>query len=820
MGLIERVISACGVVECVNKYDQTGRVILQESPFGRRARFMYLPGGVCVVSDEDGKRANTWISDNYGRLIGVLDSKGNRLSLGYDAGGNQIRVLDREGLSISRLYDEHSRLVKSLSAEGGVLEYEWDDLHRLVQVSSSAHKIKGKKRQENLVGDSEFVSGTVRFEYETSQILDRNPVRVIDPAGGVTQFKWDKGLLLECIDPTGVKVCLEYNEYGELTGIKTTNTNSADNGTDARYGKDGAADSKTSSGTTTSGWFLLERARNGLVARVVTPLGTATRYAYSASGLCEQVELPDGAAWGYEYDEYDRLSAVVAPDGGKTTLSYDPVTGVVSSWISPLGWQSSQEVDDLGNLSKLCLPGGVTWCFTHDSLSRLTKVEDPLGGVWSYDYDKNGVLKSITSPLEKTLSQRLDYANGIKSVYRNRQVQSVTCLDVFNRPTQHFASVTSAGLADTNDFSGFDNAGLGGLAGSGDAAGFANPGAVISSATAGNFSGVDSSGILGNSADAAISALPDTTASTVPDASDVPSGFAGLSNSPGVATPALPASVGLRGYSVGDLSGVGLTYDARGLVVERVDSQGKRVWFDYDLATRLTQVTSSSGWWEKRSYDECGRLATITASNISPQTTSGEDSASIDSRIVSVVFDYDADSKLRSRTVNGVRTDYEYDPCGRLTRVVCGDRLVQSFQYDLCGRIIYCWDPRSGARRFKYDLAGNVVESVNPLGAVTKYEYVEPGRVSKKTLPDGSCYSYEYNQAGQVTKTIYPDESSTGCVYDQVGRSLVVTRLDGSCLTYEYDQASGVRICLDEQLLLETKRNPKDHSTTITHHFR
>ena len=43
-GLIEAVVSAAGVLEAENTYDEHGRVVLQTSQHGRRTRFAYLPG--------------------------------------------------------------------------------------------------------------------------------------------------------------------------------------------------------------------------------------------------------------------------------------------------------------------------------------------------------------------------------------------------------------------------------------------------------------------------------------------------------------------------------------------------------------------------------------------------------------------------------------------------------------------------------------------------------------------------------------------------------------------------------------------------------
>lgn len=220
--------------------------------------------------------------------------------------------------------------------------------------------------------------------------------------------------LTGCVDPTGVKICLEYNSHGELIRTK-------------------AGENR--------GWLELARSKSGQVSELVTPLGFVTRLVHGAKDLCEKILDPDGSSWEYDYDEFGRLVGVVAPDGGKTQVSYDPVTGLASSWTNPLGWQMQQKVDDLGNLSELVLPGGITWSFTHDAMSRLSQLVDPRGGVWSYEYDKNGRPQTVTNPLNQSFSQVFDPALG-QLVVRDsqRQVKSITYFDPFDRPTQHYVS--------------------------------------------------------------------------------------------------------------------------------------------------------------------------------------------------------------------------------------------------------------------------------------------------------------------------------------------------------------------------------------------
>ncbi len=44
----------------------------------------------------------------------------------------------------------------------------------------------------------------------------RNPSVTTDAEGGVTRMTWDRGLLTEVVDPTGVRMRFGHDEHGDL----------------------------------------------------------------------------------------------------------------------------------------------------------------------------------------------------------------------------------------------------------------------------------------------------------------------------------------------------------------------------------------------------------------------------------------------------------------------------------------------------------------------------------------------------------------------------------------------------------------------------
>ncbi|WP_169725656.1 RHS repeat protein [Leifsonia xyli] len=199
-GLISRVVSAAGVVECENLYDETGRVVEQLTSFGRRVRFAYLPGRVTAVSDAGGANGNTWIADVRGRLVGVIDADDKRQSMAYDGHGNLVSVIERDGSVTVHVYDERGRKTRTVTPDGADITYGYDEHDRLLTVVTAS-------------------GGVVEYGYDADS--DRDPSVIVDPCGGRTRLSWRDGLLERVVDPTGVVVSLAYDGHGEL--IETTN---------------------------------------------------------------------------------------------------------------------------------------------------------------------------------------------------------------------------------------------------------------------------------------------------------------------------------------------------------------------------------------------------------------------------------------------------------------------------------------------------------------------------------------------------------------------------------------------------------------------
>ncbi|MBE7162692.1 MAG: RHS repeat protein, partial [Williamsia herbipolensis] len=392
--LVVTVTSASGVVEVDNTYDADRRVVEQLTPHGRRVRFAYLPGRVTAVSDEDGSRSDSYIADAKGRLVGVIDSDGERQSMAYDPNGNLVSATERDRAVTVHAYDDRGRRTRTVTPRGGDVTTGYDEHDRVTTVVTESGSV-------------------VAYEYDGA---DRDPSVVVDPAGGRTELTWRDGLLVRAVDPTGVGVSLQYDAFGEL--VATTNAV----GDVARIERDAA----------------------GRPVAAVSPSGARTEYRYDDAGLLVARQDPDGAVWRSEYDDGGRLVAAIDPLGARTSMTYAP-SGELSTTTDPLGRVVSRTFDDLGNIAGLTLPGGGSWLFEHDALSRLRAVTDPTGALWRREYDVNGDLTAVVDPTGVREERSEDVATGVatlRDAFGTTRVRS----DEFGRPVAVSAADESSEL--------------------------------------------------------------------------------------------------------------------------------------------------------------------------------------------------------------------------------------------------------------------------------------------------------------------------------------------------------------------------------------
>jgi len=759
-GLIGAVIDADGVVEVENAYDEQGRVTAQMSPHGRTSRYSYLPGNVTEVADPDGTRANTYVHDTRGQLVGIVDTDGHRQSYAYDEAGNLVLVTERDGSATVREYDGRGRLAREVRPSGAELQFEHDDLDRLVTVVTEE-------------------GAETRYSYDGTS---RNPFLLVDAEGGETRFDWADGLLIRLVDPTGVELRYGYDEHGDL--VSTTNAV----GDTAR----------------------LEYDDHGRVTAAITPRGNRTGFVYDGAGRLVERHDPDEAVWRFEYTAGGRRTAVVDPLGARTTIEYDS-HGEEARTIDPLGRAMRRRLDDLGNLASVELPDGSTWRYSYDSLSRFTSATSPDGHTWTQSHDTAA-----------NQVQELDPLGHVTAVTANQADGSVTTSGELGSITQRFDALGRAVSAEQIDGSAvmatYDRCGraveLLDAEGSltrieRDPAG--RPIAVTDPTGRVTRYEYDTCGRRVAEIDPTGARTTLTyNADSLPARTTMPTGEVGWIDydTCGRITTVFTPGVGGARYR----------YDAAGRIVEIRDNASGSRQFSYDAAGQLVTSTNGNGGVTHYELDALGRVVSI----MDPlgQVTRREFDAM--NRCVAETdplgrttrAGYDpAGHQLWQEDPSGRRTEWAYDAAGRIVAVEVDGRPVSELTWGPRGTSVEITDhTRSDGRvvthRCAWNRRGQVVRQSRD-DETTAWQYDAAGRRTSMTMPDGSRIDYSHDESGRLATIDHPLLGRAAFEHDASGR-LVSATADHLIQSWEYADAFMVAHTVangDESLRTDVRRD-------------
>jgi RHS repeat-associated protein len=729
-GLIDAVVSAAGVLEAENTYDEHGRVSLQVTQHGRRTRFAYLPGRVTVVSDEDGTRSNSWIADAKGRLVGVLDSQDQRQSMAYDANGNLVSFTERDGAVTVHAYDGRGRKTRTVTEEGADLSYGWDAQDRIITLITE--------------------SGSI-VSYEYADKVSRDPSMILDPLGGRTLLEWRNGLLKRVTDPAGVSVGFEYDGFGDL--IATRNTA----GDVARIIRDQA----------------------GRPIAAVSPSGAETRFVYDGAGVLVRRVDPDGAVWTFEHDTAGRTTASIAPDGGRTELEYAP-NGELVRTTDPLGRSIERVFDELGNVTGAVLPDGARWGFTHDTLSRLVSVTDPAGHDWVREYDKVGALTAVIDPTGVRKGATTDRRAGTATL--NDAFSSATySFDEYGRPTQVEAVDGSAELisydAAGNPVELVD--GEGGLT-------------VLGRDVAGKITSITSpmgavtrfeydwcgrpwrtTDPLGAITELAYDADQRVTSRTLPTGEVETFEYDVCGRLLSRRTPGQGVSrygydkAGRLSFSQDSWYGTRrFKYNTAGELTETINGVGGRTRFDYDTRARLIRITDPMGGVTTRTYTATDQVDSVT-DPLGRATTATYDPAG---------------RQLSQTDPDGHTTTWTYDTAGREATTSVDGKLLAAIDRDLARRRTVITDHTAGdgfvvEHELVFDRRGQLLSRTRGSQGMS-WEYDADGKRTAFTDANGTTTTYTRDAAGRVTAVNNPLLGESVFTHDASGRLTAATAGD------------------------------------------
>ena len=559
----------------------------------------------------------------------------------------------------------------------GKQDKEWDP----GVVSVAAHT--GGKRDSNFSPERGIVTskqGTMeRKEYyyrSPGKKYDGKLRRVTLADKIIQEYRYDRrtGLLIESIDARGKITFYDYDPKNRPSKsddwepkpvrVRYGTRNSSEVVAEYSYSDDGKVSAvKDSLGRITKYTYTPK----GELAAVQNATGETVSYKYDKLGRLVNSTSPSGSST-VEYDEFGRVLSQADGEGRVTSIAYDEnglaksissngsvakefvrdATNQVIGEKDGLGRVSAVERDFKGNLISQTSPNGAVTRYEYDSLGRRTAQIDGNGNRIAFEYDSAGHLTRQTNPLENFQHWVYDENTGLQ-IGRDNGVQQI------NQTYDEFGQLSRIDYGDGEKIAfRYDDRGRQIAA--------ASP---VSSLEyefdkAGRISAIESihenekylTEFRYNMRDQREAML--------------------ISKRSGLGTGAYLA-----------IQQTDTEYDANGFLSAIYTNGLQVIAYVNDKKGRPIRKTFGTGTSSapaltvEIAYDSMGRMAKMEFAG--GRLTSP----------LALIYDWDAADQLSSRTWNGVKLDYGYDPAGQLLSVTdSGEKeLIEAYRYDPAGNM-------------------------------------------------------------------------------------------------------------------------------------
>ncbi|WP_459207668.1 RHS repeat-associated core domain-containing protein [Pseudomonas sp. MLB6B] len=209
-----------------------------------------------------------------------------------------------------------------------------------------------------------------------------------------------------------------------------------------------------------------------------------------------------------------------------------------------------------------------------------------------------------------------------------------------------------------------------------------------------------------------------------------------------------------------------------GQLIRRIDPQGGEWRYSYDEIGRLIETRDPLGRSEHISYLRHWALPVQVKEAAERTRRYGYDTRG------NVLWEQDP---------LGRRTQYQYNPQGRVTRITDALDKHKYLTWNTRGQLLSYRDCSNSQTLYHYDAQGRLSQSINARGEQTQFRYDTRGYLVESERPGGRIDRYEIDIAGQLTRNIDPAHKILRFRYDGSGR--LVERLDamGYSVRFRYD---------------------------------
>lgn len=704
-------------------YGPDGRLTGVVDLSGNRVTVTYdETGAVGAISDASG-RSLLFTKGSNGKVERVTDPANRVIAYAYDEQENLVGVSHPDGSARLYEYDAANRLTRVLAGGGQVEQIiEYDDLGRVV-----AYTEEGNRRalvhqdSQRRVRETDSLGRTRTLQYNANGNVDA----IVRYDGRTELLEYGSTFLPTLVtDSTGQQTVLTYDERGNILSVRDAT------GVTTTYGYEPTFNQPTeireSGGATT----LRRYDERGDLVETIDALGGKTVLAYNAAGQLTSETNPIGQQTLFEYnaagdqtrvtDELGRVSTItydsvgqptesMDSEGHRTEFSFD-ARGRLVSEVDALGGRATAEYDARGNLVSYSDQAGRRWTFRYDDLQRLVQSQDPGGGITAYAYDAASRVAARTDPKGQVTTYAYDVMNRLVTKTSGSNVTAFT----------------------------YDSAG--------------NLTSVTDNDSAVRFERDEKQRISATETEARGAQPATRIAYSFDDAG--------------------------RRVTMDDPAGGRTTYqyDALGRLQRIVNALGEQFTIEYDAASRRVRQTWPNGIAATNAYAADGFLSERDIFNSTTSIARAQDTHDSVGNVVTravlggaaTTYRYDELYRLVGavQSAGGGTSDesYDYDSAGNRTE----SHISATYGYDAAGRLV-----TDASFQYAYDANGNLTTRTDiTTQATTTYVWDAEDQLIGIEFPDGSVASYAYDGLGRrVRKQLGQDVQAF--VYD--GYDIVAT---------------------------------------------
>lgn len=400
------------------EYDSGDRVIKQTFADGGFEQYRYTLSGTTITS------------------VAITDSLGRTLTKRFNAVGYVIEEIDELGQKSNIRRDMTTNLpletsgpcgcvevIKEFDDRGNVTKFtdelsqfrimEYNEPHNMMTLMVDKRgnktiwsyfpegnlKILTNARNEitswtyDQFGQMKTMTDALNHTWKTDYDQFGYPISSIDPLGNQTLMEYDKvGRLKVMTDPEGRKTTFEYDDLDRLKERKDPS------GAITKFEYDANGNQTSMTDALGHTWTMSYDAKDRLRTK---------KYPLTASDNGVQREMK----WNYNTD--NELTSITSPSGRITLYTYDP-RGQRKTITDPRGGVVKYDYNADRNLILLTDQRNNITLFTPDELDRTKLIRDPLGHVTELSYDPENNVKHVIDRLGRTTIFTYDKLNRVE----------------------------------------------------------------------------------------------------------------------------------------------------------------------------------------------------------------------------------------------------------------------------------------------------------------------------------------------------------------------------------------------------------------------